>query len=53
MAEAVGASPEFDDCARAAAASDVPTKDVYESAAAAAHQLLLALVEGACRPSPP
>ena len=38
--EVVGASPEFDDCVRAAEASGVPFKDVYAEAAAAARTIV-------------
>jgi uncharacterized protein (TIGR00299 family) protein len=42
-ADAVGAGPEYDDCARAAARCGVPVKSVHEAATAAAHQLVLSL----------
>lgn len=38
--DAVGASPEYEDCAEAARNRGVPTKDVYDAAAAAALRLL-------------
>ena len=42
---AVGAKPEHDDCVRLAEAKGVPVRAVYEAAAAAAYQSLLALPE--------
>jgi uncharacterized protein (TIGR00299 family) protein len=40
---AVGASPEYEDCVKAAAARGVATRTVYEAAVAAAHLLVAAL----------